>query len=380
MSRAEDEILFFHTVDAENVNAQSGNLKEILARWGAEQPAVAFHFRAPDPIVAANPNVRLIKLPPNRLWKAKALAAGLERYSAVVYPTLSAVFDDRVRRMRRALGLGGAVLSTLEGVPVARRNQSSEQDRLSSAVGHKVYCQGIDDDAMRALTRLKSNSDVVIAISPFLRRVGNLIWPDARMTDIPLGVNIDRFNARGRVPHGVNHRIKVVSAGSFQERKRPMLFLELARAHPNVEFIWYGDGALRSQLRSDAANEGLSNLTLPGNVDSDGLADAFRKADIFAFPSVSEGVPKVTQEAAACGLPIVCMEYYEPFSVVHGINGFWAFDDASFTGYVAKLISNSSLRSDMGAAAAKMAENWAWGRLASQWQALITQTALCRAR
>lgn len=128
-------ILFFHSIDQDNLNAQSNNVKAILARWDASGiPATAFHFRAPDPRVAANSNVRLIKLPPNRLWKAKALAAGLKHYSGVVYPCLSAVFDDQVRRIRRALGLGGAVISTLEGVPADREIQAEEEQRLSKLI------------------------------------------------------------------------------------------------------------------------------------------------------------------------------------------------------------------------------------------------------
>ncbi|WP_306253738.1 glycosyltransferase family 4 protein [Parvularcula sp. IMCC14364] len=368
-------ILFFHSVDQDNLNAQSNNVKAILARWDASEiPATAFHFRAPDPLVAANSNVRLIKLPPNRLWKAKALAAGLNRYSGVVYPCLSAVLDDRFRQMRRALGLGGAVISTLEGVPADQRNQIIEQERLSELVGHKVFCQGIKTPDMAALSRVKADSDLLIAISPFLERIANTIWPDVKTADIPLGVNVERFHARDRVPHGSNKTLKVVSAGNVQQHKRPDVFFELARAHPEVEFMWYGEGKQRHQLQSRAASEGLFNLVLPGAVDGDSLAAAFRQADIFTLPSVSEGVPKVTQEAAACGLPVVCMQYYEPFSVRHGVNGYLAEDDTAYAEHIETLIKDAELRARMGAAGAEMAEDWNWAHVAKRWQTAIRDT------
>ena len=101
----------------------------------------------------------------------------------------------------------------------------------------------------------------------------------------------------------------------------------------------------------------------------------FRQADVFTLPSAAEGVPKVTQEAAACGLPIVCMEYYEPFSVQNGLNGFQASDDASYSRVIEMLISDAELRAKMGAASARMALDWSWNDLATRWQNTICTAA-----
>lgn len=376
-----DPVLFFHCVDADNLNAQSNNTKAILSRWDAAGfPAAAFHFRAPDPAVAANPNVRLIKLPPNRLWKARALTAGLDRFSAVVFPGFAAPLDEQVRRFRRALGRGGAVISTLEGLPASSEGSVDEEARLSSMAGHPVFCQSVDPGYMAALHRTKANSDLIIGISPFLVSMTTRIWPGVQTADIPLGVNLKVFHAQGRVKHAQKSCVQVLCAGSFQARKRPHIFVELAQKHPNARFTWFGDGELRLPLMEQTKSEMLTNLSFPGPATPKTLAEAFRSADIFALPSISEGAPKVTQEAAACGLPIVCMNYFEPLSVVDGVNGFQARDDAEFSRRIETLIEDADLRERMGAAGTKMAQDWDWDILAKRWQDQIQSAAHTFAR
>ncbi|MEO1987395.1 MAG: glycosyltransferase family 4 protein [Martelella sp.] len=367
-----DPVLFFHSVDADNLNAQSSNTKEILARWDAEDlPAAAFHFREPDPKVARNANVRLIKLPPNRLWKMRALVAGLGSYSAVLYPGLAAPLDDRVRRLRKALKRSGGVVTTLEGLPANQAEIADVNVKLGEIAGHSIHCQAVTAENMAGLDGVKRNADLIIAISPFLQRMAAHLWPEIPSTTIPLGVDLEVFHSKDRTPHGTNKRAQVVCAGSFQLRKRPDIFLDLAQHHPGADFTLYGDGELRMPLMERARRESVQNVFFPGPLKPAELAAAFRKADIFVLPSLSEGVPKVTQEAAACGLPLICMNYYEPFSVEHGRNGFLAEDDKTLYGHVASLIADAGLRARMGRASENMAKGWSWNILAPRWQAAI---------
>jgi glycosyltransferase involved in cell wall biosynthesis len=365
-------VLFFHCVDADNCNAQSNNTKAILAHWDSEDlPAAAFYFRNPDNEVVRNPNIRLFKLPSNRLWKAVALITALGRFSGICYPGFASTLDRRVQSLRRALGLDGAVISTLEGVPADSRMHEGQEARLSKLVGHPVYCQGVSSSDMRALDKVKACSDLIIAIGPFLERMADYIWPGPKKACIPLGVNLECFHDRDREPHGERERVHVVGAGSLQPHKRPEMFLELARRHPEADFIWFGDGQMHASLLEKMRSERCRNLSFPGLVDTDTLAEAFRAADIFALPSIAEGVPKVTQEAAACGLPIICMHYFEPFSVQHGVNGFQAENDAAYTAHIATMIGDAQMRARMGAASAEMAKEWNWSRVAPIWQATI---------
>lgn len=372
-----DPVLFFHCVDADNLNAQSNNTKAILARWDASgPPAATFHFGTPDPAVADNPNVRLIKLPPNRLWKARALFTGLGRFSAIVFPGFAPSFDDWVRTLRVTLGRSGAVISTLEGLPASSEGLANDEARLSDMAGHPVFCQSVDPRNMAALNRTKANSHLIIGISPFLGKMASQIWLGPTTTEIPLGVELNIFHARGRKEHAKKQRVHIVCAGSFQASKRPDMFLELARRHPQAEITWFGDGRMRVPLIDQAKYEMLTNLSFPGSATPKTLAEVFRSADIFALPSISEGVPKVTQEAAACGLPVVCMNYFEPLSVVDGVNGYRARDDAEFYSRIDELMEDADLRRRMGAAGAEMAQDWDWDILAKRWQDQIRTAGL----
>lgn len=369
-------ILFLQCVDDRNLNAQSNNTKAILAGWDSKEfPVEALYFHDPDPAVAANPNVQLHRMPRNRLWKAYALKLIGRSYSAVVYPGLSMIFDNRFRWMRRTLGHNDAVISTLEGLPAYSTQVQQTEAELSALAGHRVYCQPVQPANMAALNRVKENSDLIVAISPFLKQMAGHIWHRPSLDQLPLGVRLDIFHAHGRMPHGSRLRPWVVSAGNCSPHKRPALFYNLARDYPNADFTWYGEGTQRAKLRERGQSEGLKNIDFPGAVDSKTLADMFRQADVFTLPSAAEGVPKVTQEAAACGLPIVCMEYYEPFSVQNGLNGFQASDDASYSRVIEMLISDAELRAKMGAASARMALDWSWNDLATRWQNTICTAA-----
>jgi sulfoquinovosyltransferase len=116
-------------------------------------------------------------------------------------------------------------------------------------------------------------------------------------------------------------------------------------------------------------------LTFPGAIDSHRLADAFASADIFVLPSKSEGVPKVTQEAAAAGLAQVVYGYFETPSVVDRANGFVVWNAPEFTARLGQLLNDRELVDRLGSAGAKMAKDWSWDRIAPLWEQRIIETA-----
>jgi glycosyltransferase involved in cell wall biosynthesis len=95
----------------------------------------------------------------------------------------------------------------------------------------------------------------------------------------------------------------------WDRRKRPELFLELARQFHNVRFIAFGnsrDLEYEDRLRREYA--GLPNLLMPGYVDQFGSPEVSRilsESWILVNTAVREGLPNAFLEAAAHGCAIL---------------------------------------------------------------------------
>ncbi|HEX5575446.1 MAG TPA: glycosyltransferase family 4 protein, partial [Gemmatimonadales bacterium] len=95
----------------------------------------------------------------------------------------------------------------------------------------------------------------------------------------------------------------------WDRRKRPELFLELARKFPEVRFIALGnsrDKEYEKQLRQQYA--GFANLTMPGYVDQFGSPEVSRilsESWVLVNTAVREGLPNAFLEAAAHGCAIL---------------------------------------------------------------------------
>jgi glycosyltransferase involved in cell wall biosynthesis len=188
------------------------------------------------------------------------------------------------------------------------------------------------------------------------------------VTTLSLGVDLSQFR---RWNWGRQQRIRVVSAGNVAAHKRPELFLRCAELFPEADFIWFGEGAMRGSLQASVRGSGLTNVDFPGALAPESLAREFAQANIFVMPSLAEGVPKVTQEAAASGLAQVICGFYEAPTVVDGRNGFVVWSDDQFILKLRELIQNPDLVERMGQAGSVMAADWSWETVAPQWESRI---------
>jgi glycosyltransferase involved in cell wall biosynthesis len=88
--------------------------------------------------------------------------------------------------------------------------------------------------------------------------------------------------------------------GRFVEKKGLAILERLARARPEILFVFAGWGAL------DPARWAPPNVRVFRELSGASLAPLYRAADLLLLPSVGEGFPLVVQEALACGLPVLC--------------------------------------------------------------------------
>lgn len=95
--------------------------------------------------------------------------------------------------------------------------------------------------------------------------------------------------------------ITIISVGRLSIQKNPKLFNDIALEfidNPNIEFIWCGDGELKSELTSP-------NIKCTGWIERKELENYLANADIYLSTSLWEGLPLSVLEAMSIGLSVV---------------------------------------------------------------------------
>ena len=134
---------------------------------------------------------------------------------------------------------------------------------------------------------------------------------------VPNGIDVEELR-------GLLHQTKpsgarpftVYTLGRICTQKGPERFEEVARAMPDLRFVWVGDGELRDTLTAP-------NIEITGWV---GREEALRRAvegDVFLLPSRWEGLPMSLLESMYMGKTCVVSDAAGNRDVIHtGENGF----------------------------------------------------------
>ena len=139
-----------------------------------------------------------------------------------------------------------------------------------------------------------------------------------RVIELPFGVDTDFFtpgpSARQRfmIPPDAFTLAFVGGLDRAHAFKGvPELLQAFSRLDPAAHLILVGDGDLRASYEDQArALNVFPRVHFLGRADNATLRDAYRSADVFAFPSTSgaEAFGLAALEAEACGLPVVASD------------------------------------------------------------------------
>lgn len=340
-------VLFSVWADAKNVNAQSLNARDIALRLDPERFACTFfHSGVVDSRLLSKKNVRF-KHVPSRLGSlaiAKEMLWGKHDILFYVQPNRA----SRIFWSFKGYGRSKKVVSTVESVI----------DRLTGR-------------ALAEYLSMLQRSDRCYAITDY---IAERMAKDYGMTMpvIPVGVNLEIFRPRDRSKHRPPCRILFV--GTLQPRKQPDLILELAEhlRHEQVEFHLIGGligyRAYHEKLLREKEEKGLGNVYFQGLMVQEKIAEWMGQSDVFVLPSRVEGLPKVTLEAAATGLPCIVFDDYQTPSVVDGVTGFQVKTFEQMLDRLRELVENPGLRQRMGAAAVEHAKKFDWNLIVKQWE------------
>lgn len=326
------------------VLANAGLLRTLHTDLHGEHWALRALSAVLPPTITPKPLRRLLgrRLPsklPKRCVRESAVAtlagvgASALRLPAAYRPNIAAAILRRVERM--PLGEGDVVYTLLinEDVETLQRLKARgvkivHEVLVSPDVAQRLLAEHVRHDRPVGAPNLAATeegrardkakhalADLVIAPSAFTARAVKALSPDAHVSIVPYGLDLTRFAVKPCPQPG-----RILSVGSVGLLKgHPDLAAatwQLRRACPSASVrvagplpgIWRGDGLF----------EGPHYL---GQVPRRDIVEEFRKADVFAFPTLCDSFGLVLVEALAMGVPVVCTPHCGDV-VRDGVDGF----------------------------------------------------------
>jgi glycosyltransferase involved in cell wall biosynthesis len=108
----------------------------------------------------------------------------------------------------------------------------------------------------------------------------------------------------------------IAHTGRFVEQKNHSFLIDIAlevtKRQPNSRFLLIGEGPLRPAIEQKAARLGLRENVVFAGLRPDIPRLLMGAADLFLFPSLSEGLGLALAEAQAAGVPCVCSDGLPP--------------------------------------------------------------------
>jgi glycosyltransferase involved in cell wall biosynthesis len=348
-------VLFMPGVDLDNTNAQSLNVREIVLRLDPEKfQCTLWYEREPEPRLQNRPGVRLLRLPSRgkTLRILREMLAGYDMVAYMDYSPASYMFLRVPRPVRRA-----KAVMHLEAPTSQLTNPSPQLRRLYEGI--------------------RSRCDVYTGITEFVADEFYSVTKNRVSYILPVGVDTSLFSPPAA---RTNADPVVLFAGTLIERKGPQYVLDAAARFPQATFRLVGAGreGFEEVLQQKITQSNLKNVILEGSSTQSRMLEIMRQSDIFLLPSRLEGIPKVTLEAAATGLPCVVFRDYQTPSVIDGVTGFQVATPEEMMVALAKLIADRSRRQQMGDAARKHMASFDWDLVSRQWQKAYLEIGAAR--
>ena len=146
-------------------------------------------------------------------------------------------------------------------------------------------------------------ADFIVVPSHFVRRtfIEEGVAPD-KVAVVPYGANLSRF--RPAASPSVDEFV-ILFVGHFSIRKGALYLLDafMRFRHPRKRLKIIGD--VQRELKPLLSKYDLAKVDFLGAVSNADLAMHYSSANLFALPSIEEGLAMVMGEALACGTPVV---------------------------------------------------------------------------
>jgi glycosyltransferase involved in cell wall biosynthesis len=231
--------------------------------------------------------------------------------------------------------------------------------RLGIPAQHSITAQSADDEREELNIYdylFASNS----CVESSLRQAG---MNDTRIIQTSFGWLPSRFPDAALPRQSSRSPFRALFVGTVGVRKGiPELFQAWEKSGVDGELVVVGDveSAIGAYVRK--ASKELRIRMVPFTTD---MAKWYRECDIFVLPTLEEGGPQVTLEAAACGMPIVTTEMGSARLIADDDNGLVVKegDVEGLANAISVLYKDELLRRRFGSKAAKDAENFVYKKV-----------------
>ena len=341
-------ILVHAFADYEDFNAQNANAREIAFRLNPDMFNIAmFYKKEPERRLTTKRNISLIHIPTKRkLSNITTLKYMLSKQYQIMFYIRNFRVDYYYLKIRKYLRDKKITIYIIENI---LPYPASEE-----------YRERAKDIALM--------SDYIFSVSNFVALTAKKEY-DIDTPVIPVGVDTSFFRPLLNSDKEKKSYVDVLYVGSLQERKRPYLVLEAAKKYPSAKFHIVGRGPLKQKLLTIKEKHSLSNVLFYENVPLSDLIRLYQTADIFLFPSIKEGLPKVTLEAASCGLPVIVFDAYHPESVINEKTGFVVKTEEEMLEKLGVLLEDKELRQALGKNGREFVkQKYDWAIITKQWE------------
>ncbi|HEX5117564.1 MAG TPA: glycosyltransferase family 1 protein [Pseudonocardiaceae bacterium] len=175
----------------------------------------------------------------------------------------------------------------------------------------------------------------------------------------PKGVDLDLFSPRPAGTREPGRPPVALYVGRLAAEKGLDLLGSLAVPDRGVRLVLVGDGPARSELTE---RFGVHTVTFTGLLHGAALADAYRSADAFVFPSTTETLGLVMIEALASGLPVIAVDSPASREILSGCAAARLFP-AEYADRLPELVRevrDDNVTGTLSRLARREAEQWGW--------------------
>ena len=173
----------------------------------------------------------------------------------------------------------------------------------------EFWCELISGDGQEKLYKYFDRFDHFFVLTNAAKLEIESVNSNARVSIVTTGVDTLKYLGCRSTEAGAD-ALTVLFLSRLEKEKGIGELLEVipfvVDRYPTISFLIAGSGAYQERMKCHSSLDRCgNNIKFVGYLLGEDKLDAFRCADIYVFPSYSEGCPVSVLEALASGLPII---------------------------------------------------------------------------